>query len=524
MVLLLPEFLPGSRFVSSTPLLRVADDAVVSFGLPHGRMAAEVAASPEGAVAENSSFVLAAKRTYRKDPLNGFNRYIGGWNITNIDYWASVGFTAAPLFIIAAAWFVLFGLTLFFLCCCYCCCSHRRRGYPYSRVAYALSLIFLICFTIAAIVGCVVLYKGQGKFHSSTTGTLSYIVGQANLTVSSLQNFSNYLASAKGIGVDQIFLPAEDQAKIDTIEMKLSATAIELGNQTAKNSNDIQQLLDTVRLYLIVIAAVMLLLVFLGFVFSIFGLQVLVYILVIIGWILVTGTFILCGVFLLLHNVVGDTCVAMNEWVEHPTAKTTLDHILPCVDVATANESLYQSRRVTYQMVNLVNQVVMNISNQNFPPALAPLYFNQSGALMPTLCNPFASDLSARQCQAGEVNFNNATQVWRGYVCQVSSAGTCITVGRVTPSIYSQMTAAVNVSYGLYRYGPFLVNLEDCSFVRDTFSAIGNTKCPGLRKYSEWVYIGLVLVSASVMFSLIFWVIYARERRHRKYNKLPSQY
>lgn len=88
MVLLLPEFLPGSRFVSSTPLLRVADDAVVSFGLPHGRMAAEVAASPEGAVAENSSFVLAAKRTYRKDPLNGFNRYIGGWNITNIDYWA----------------------------------------------------------------------------------------------------------------------------------------------------------------------------------------------------------------------------------------------------------------------------------------------------------------------------------------------------------------------------------------------------------------------------------------------------
>ncbi|KAF3788119.1 hypothetical protein EJ110_NYTH21675 [Nymphaea thermarum] len=524
MVFLLPDFRPGWRFVSLACCLRVAEGVTVSFGLPHGRMVAEVATSPQGAVAENSSFVLAANRTYRKDPLNGFNRYTGGWNITNVEYWASVGFTAAPLFVIAAAWFVFFGLTLFFICCCYCCCSHRRQGYPYSRVAYALSLIFLIFFTVAAIVGCVVLYKGQGKFHSSTTSTLKYVVGQADLTVSNLRNFSTYLAAAKSIGVDQIFLPADDQAKIDTIQMKLNATANELGSQTAKNSDDIQQLLDSVRLDLIIVAAVMLFLVFLGFVFSIFGLQVFVYVLVIIGWLLVTGTFILCGVFLLLNNVVSDACVAMNEWVEHPTAKTALDHILPCVDVATANESLYQSRRVTYQMVNLVNQVVMNISNKNFPPALAPLYFNQSGPLMPALCNPFASDLSTRQCQAGEVDFNNATQVWRGYMCQVSSSGTCTTVGRVTPSIYSQMTAAVNVSYGLYQYGPFLVNLEDCTFVRDTFSTIGDTECPGLRKYSKWVYIGLVMVSAAVMFSLIFWVIYARERRHRKYSKLPLQY
>lgn len=100
----------------------------------------------------------------------------------------------------------------------------------------------------------------------------------------------------------------------------------------------------------------------------------------------------------------------MDEWVMHPTAKTALDHILPCVDPATANESLYQSKKVTYQMVNVVNQVIMNVSNQNFLPALAPLYYNQSGPLMPILCNPFTSDMIVRQCQAGEVDFENATQ------------------------------------------------------------------------------------------------------------------
>lgn len=110
-------------------------------------------------------------------------------------------------------------------------------------------------------------------------------------------------------------------------------------------------------------------------------------------------------------------------------------------------------------------------------------------------------------------------QVWGGYVCQTSGNGICVTTGRLTPAMYSQMTAAVNVSYGLYTYGPFLVGLQDCSFVRQTFSDIDATYCPGLRKYSEWIYVGLVMVATAVMLSLVFWVIYGRERRHRVYTK-----
>ena len=110
-------------------------------------------------------------------------------------------------------------------------------------------------------------------------------------------------------------------------------------------------------------------------------------------------------------------------------------------------------------------------------------------------------------------------QVWKNYTCQVSSSGICSTPGRLTPQFYAQMSASVNVSYALYRYGPFLVNLQDCTFVRDTFTDISHDHCPGLRRYSQWIYIGLVIVSAAVMLSLIFWVIYARERRHRVYTK-----
>ena len=134
------------------------------------RFVAEVP-PPGDLTVDNSSFILAAARTHRKDPLNGFKRYTGGWNISEKHYWAvsplaslipvllqllngywilyllcfwwqSVGFTAAPLFAIALVWFLGFGLASLLICCCYFCC--RRRTDSYSRTAYALSLILLM--------------------------------------------------------------------------------------------------------------------------------------------------------------------------------------------------------------------------------------------------------------------------------------------------------------------------------------------------------------------------------------------
>ncbi|KAI3967512.1 hypothetical protein MKX01_027250 [Papaver californicum] len=466
---------------------------------------------------DNSTLILAERRTYRKDPLDHMKRYRGGWNISEKHYWASVGFTAVPLFVVAVIWFVLFGMCLCLICTCYCCCP--REPYGYSRLAYALSLILLIFFTIMAIIGCVVLYTGQGKFYGSTTHTLDYILKQGDVVENNLRNISDYLDSAQKITIDRIFLPSDMQTKIDDIQTKINSSANSLATRTDKNKDKIQDALDTVRIILIIVSAVMLFLAFLGFLFSILGMKFIVSILVIIGWILVAGTFLLCGVFLLLHNVTADTCIAMNEWVQHPTAHTALDDILPCVDNATATETLLRTKEATRELVGVVNQVITNVSNINFAPNFVPLYFNQSGPKVPVLCDPFNADFTDRQCSAGEVDLNNATKVWQSYVCDVSSTGICKTVGRITPEFYTQMNAAVNVSYGLYTYGPFLVNLQDCTFVRETFSTIGTEYCPGLRRYSQWIYVGLVLVSSAVMLSLIFWVIYARERRHRVYTK-----
>ncbi|KAL6208358.1 hypothetical protein ACLB2K_019309 [Fragaria x ananassa] len=476
-----------------------------------------VVEGPFSAPIETSSVVLAAQRTRRKDPLDGFKRYTGGWNISERHYWASVGFTAVPLFAIAAVWFLGCGLCLLLICICHFFC--QRKTYGYSRTAYALSLIFLVLFSITTMIGCVVLYTGQKKFHDSTTSTLEYVVNQADVTVGQLRNASDYLAAAKQLGVDQVFLPANVQTDIDQIGGKLNFSANTLAQRTMENSDDIRELIESVRLALIIIAAIMLVLTFLGFLFSIFGMQLLVYILVVTGWLIVAGTLILCGIFLLLHNVAADTCIAMDEWVQNPTAHTALDDILPCVDSATAQETMLRSKEVTAQLVDLINEVITNVSNINFAPNFVPMYFNQSGPLVPLLCNPFFPDLTDRACTAREVNMNNATAAWGSYVCQVSPTGICFTTGRLTPTFYSQMITGVSLGDGLSNYIPVLAQLQDCTFVRETFSNIHRDHCPGLRRYSRCIYIGLVMVSTSVMLSLLFWVIYGRERRHRVYTK-----
>lgn len=127
-----------------------------------------------------------------------------------------------------------------------------------------------------------------------------------------------------------------------------------------------------------------------------------------------------------------------------------------------------------------------------------------------------------------EIHFDNKDillghikmQVWKKYVCEDSKNDECVSKGRLSPSLYSAMTMAVNVSYGFYYYSPFLVDLADCDFVRQSFVTISKDHCPGLQSQSKWMYIGLVVVSAAVMSSSIFWIAHGREQKHRYYTKL----
>ncbi|WJZ85336.1 hypothetical protein VitviT2T_004879 [Vitis vinifera] len=456
--------------------------------------------------ADQKTLVLVAERTKRKDPLSHFKQYTGGWNISNKHYWASVGFTAFPMFLIAGIWYVVFGVFLLVIFFCYCCCPRPLHGY--SRACYAVTLVFLVIITIAAMLGGAALYTSQFEFNRTIGRTLAYVVHQAESATETLRNVSNYFDAAKQIRVENKLLPPGVQNSITQLQKQINDTANQLATKTSDNLDGIRHVVNAVRLTVIIVTAAMLALSLLGFLFSISGVQCLVFIFVILGWILVAGTFILAGIFLLFHNVAGDTCLAMDEWVQNPIAHTALDDILPCVDAETAQDSLSKAKDVTYQVLSIVNLAV-DVSNAD-PGA---------GPLVPLLCNPFFASVG-QACPPDAVDLKDATQVWKKYVCEDSKNDECVSKGRLSPSLYSAMTMAVNVSYGFYYYSPFLVDLADCDFVRQSFVTISKDHCPGLQSQSKWMYIGLVVVSAAVMISSIFWIAHGREQKHRYYTKL----
>lgn len=110
-------------------------------------------------------------------------------------------------------------------------------------------------------------------------------------------------------------------------------------------------------------------------------------------------------------------------------------------------------------------------------------------------------------------------QVWKNYTCQVSPLDNNGTSGCMAPYLYTQLTTAVNVAYGLYHYGPFLVDLIDCTFVRKMFVDINNNYCPGLERCTKYIYWGSNVVSVAAVLSLIFWIVYERQLQHRNYIK-----
>ncbi|XP_061340055.1 uncharacterized protein LOC133286633 [Gastrolobium bilobum] len=426
----------------------------------------------------NSALPLAAERTRRIDPSSHFSYYEAGWDITNKHYILSLAFSGIPLFVIAAFWCFTVATCFTIIACCYCCGHNRKKSRTdYSRKAYTISLIFLSVFLIVTIIGCIFLYNGQGNFQSTARDVSDILVMKANSVVDIVHNVLRNLAAAKKIEIAQYYLPDDIKHSIGKVE-RFANQSSNIKSQPEKIAKFSTELLNDISRSLVAVSAGMLILTVVGF-----------------------------------SNGVGDTCAAMDDWLQHPQDhNTALSKLLPCMDEAAARRTLDITRNTSFQITNLVNAFVVNVANNHVPPFLQDFYYNQSGPFMPLLCNPFFPNLTERTCGPSELNLKGAPTAYQSFVCDTSPSGLCMTMGRLTPSLYTQVLVATNMSDTLHRYGPFLSRVVDCTFVAETFAQINEEDCPLLRRYSNQVFIGLVLVSVAVMFSVILWLVFVRER------------
>ncbi|KAK8992893.1 hypothetical protein V6N11_048956 [Hibiscus sabdariffa] len=433
-----------------------------------------------------TSIVLAEKQTRRRDPLDHLNYYKGGWNITDRHYHASVAFSSFPFLVIASLWFLLFGL----LMVCACCCCHKYvKSYRCSPLAYVLCLVFLVLFTIATIAGCIVMFDGEKRFVGTVYVASNYIVDQGRRISDGLTSVCEYLKSARNITLDNKFLPTDIISHIDTATSQLDANKDTPYLTTKRAADTLSKILKQVNIALISITTTMLLVVFLGF----------------------------CKPFGSPTNCVFDSWLAnfgvyiRDHWMDYYNSHICLVWCISCFPQLNDRYVHCGGRMGVRQRRHGNIQIV-------------GLYYNQSGPLLHTICDPYNAGNSAKQvCGEGEVASGNATQEWSKSVCQVSPAGICRTQGRLTPDLYRKMSSAANISYGLSNFVPFVASLVDCSLIWEILNYMHQHHCPGLTKHSRRVYIGLFVATISVMFCLVSWVFYGRERQDRKKTESSAE-
>ncbi|KAI3505009.1 hypothetical protein L1887_26856 [Cichorium endivia] len=90
----------------------------------------------------SGSLVLAGSRTKRPDILR---KYVGGWDITNKLYCASVGFTGCAALILAIIWFVLFGVAMITHHFCGWRIDIKGKEFHLSQMLWLILLIVFTC-------------------------------------------------------------------------------------------------------------------------------------------------------------------------------------------------------------------------------------------------------------------------------------------------------------------------------------------------------------------------------------------
>ncbi|CAM0877159.1 unnamed protein product [Alopecurus aequalis] len=455
--------------------------------------------------------VLAEERTRRPDVLHHLRMYGGGWNITNKHYWASVSFTGVAGFLLAALWFISFGIAAAVFCFC-----KSRMGKGKVSQADVARPVLLVVVVLALIAGCIVLSYGQSEFHEEATKTLDFVVNQSDFTIQTLRNVTDYLSFAVTINVAAIYLPPDVQDQINNLKVDLNKASDTISLKTTENYKRIRKVLHNVSVALIGIAVLMPLLAALGYVLELYGPRYTIYSFATLCWIIVAALFILIGILLIVTSAAKDTCQAMDEWAQHPRAETALSNILPCVDESTTNRTLYQSKFVVVQLVTLVNRAISLLSNRK-------LTHLHPGQLMPYLCSPYDPNLNDRQCLPREVTFDNATKAWQDYTCYAPDADVCSGPMTVTPEVYSQLVSAANASYALHHYAPLMLTFQDCRFVRDTFSSIASGYCPLLERDLRLVSAGLALLASGLVLGVLLVLFTDRPRNWEEVSESPLQ-
>ncbi|XWS22195.1 hypothetical protein CRYUN_Cryun29cG0013300 [Craigia yunnanensis] len=343
-----------------------------------GQIDSPSASLPDTNSRNESQPMRQSDNTVRVDPLDNFNKYRGGFDITNKHYWSSVIFTGIYGYTIGLLWLlcgILYGGYL--LATAYCC---KRNGKSKAKSlchkqCYLWPILLAVIFTILAIVASGLALGGTARFHSEAKTVMDIIIRTANEasetiynTTGAMKEMRDNLGETDGTGEASSFLTSTSE--------RLDVEAANIARQARKNSRLIDRGLKIVFIVTIVTISLNLVAVIVLSVIGILRRRRALYWLIAICWCLTVLCWLFFGIYYFLEKFSGDTCTAFENFQENPN-NNSLSSILPCDELLSAQPVLSD---VSAGIYNLVNEVNSNISQQQIT------YPN-----LGYVCNPFSA-------------------------------------------------------------------------------------------------------------------------------------
>uniref|UniRef100_A0ACD5X5U1 Uncharacterized protein n=2 Tax=Avena sativa TaxID=4498 RepID=A0ACD5X5U1_AVESA len=456
----------------------------------------------------NRSDSELSRRTRRIDPLYGFRKYEGGYNITNEHYWTSTIFTGRSGYIIVALWLIggilfaafLFASKFFFA---------KRNDGRYGGIDYLLhkyqilSVILLVILAAFAIVASTIVLCGAVRFHSRAE-SIKEIVGrtalEATATIYNITGAIERMENASKIYNNSSQAFNHLNSTVET----LNTEAVEIQAKAEKNMRLVSKGINALEIVTISTVTLNLAMVLLLLVGRPLRLQKLCCLCVALCWVLTALFWMYFGLYYFLDKFAGDTCAALEEYQLNPR-NSTLGSIIPC------SEKLYGGvilHNVSAGIHDIIDQVNSNIYTFKSEYGVKQLDY---------ICNPFTGPPEYRyrpeNCASGAATIGDIPQILKRLTCSDLGGGANCAPADLSSAIdYDKVQTYTSSIQNVLDIFPGTERLVSCELVKAGFADIVGNQCAPLRRGARATWAALAALSAAM--ALLVLVSAAPRRRH----------
>ncbi|MQL95328.1 hypothetical protein Taro_028020 [Colocasia esculenta] len=453
-------------------------------------------------------------RTARVDPLDGFKRYRGGYNITNKHYWSSTIFTGiygygtAVLFLLGGL--VYAGVLLVASLCCIRQ-GKKSKSHPCTKGYYCLwPMPIGVLFTLQAIIASGVVLAGSTRFNSRANSVKSIIEETARRASGTIYNVTR---SVQAMQEDaEVYGVVGGSTGLTVASSRLNGEASNIQRKAEKNVRLISRGLKILHVTTIVIISLILVAVLAMLGSGFVKLRWPFHLLITLSWLLTVLCWASFGLYFFLHRFAGDTCVALGEFRQDPRS-SSLGTILPCTDQDSVKSVLRDTRAGIHDVIDQVNA---NISALQYSDRPNIAY----------VCNPFSAapdyNYQPDNCSANQIRIGDIPQILKRYTCSLRDGRTCGDGEFISASDYSRVLVYTTSVQDLLNSFPGVEKLVNCQLVKDAFSDILSTQCRPLKKYAHMAWAAMAALSTIMSILVLTWAVIARhDSKHHSSDVNP---